>query len=133
MTGVLLVGLLLTTTMLVTVMLPVLLTLPEKVSKKPGGTGFRHVLVTVMLAAVISVQLVVDAVFATGSCVQLSLPMTVTMPLTEQALVGAVLVTVKGADAWTDRLPTGNTVPDWPATTITGFKMTLPEFVTVPV
>src|ERR1039458_2506293 len=48
MTGVLLLGWLLTTTMFVNVTLPVLLTLPPKVNKKPGGTGSKHDLVTLM-------------------------------------------------------------------------------------
>ena len=47
-TGVLLLGWLLTTTMLVKVTLPLLLTLPEKENGWPGGTDCRHDLVTLM-------------------------------------------------------------------------------------
>jgi hypothetical protein len=83
---------------------------------------------------VISVQ-VADAVFVTMSCVQLSLPVTVTVLLTEQESVGAVKLAVKFADAWGARLATVSTVlgEAWLSTTVTLFKMTLPEFVTNPV
>jgi hypothetical protein len=119
--------------MLVKVTLPVLLTLPEKVSVWPGETCCRHDLVTLMPAVVLSVQ-VADAVLVTTACgLQLSLPVAVTVLLTEHALVGAEKLAVKGADAWGNRLGTVNTVPDWLLTTVTLFKVTLPEFVTVPV
>jgi hypothetical protein len=121
--------------MFVNVTLPVLLTLPEKVNNWPGETRrSRHDLVTLMPGVVISGQ-VADAVFVTMFCVQLSLPVAVTVLLTEQASVGAVKEAVKGADAWAARLGTVNTVlgEAWLSTTVTLFKVTLPEFVTVPV
>src|ERR1039458_1919082 len=75
--------------------LPVLLTLPEKVSNWPGETGCAgHTLVTLMPGVVTSGQ-VADAVFVTMTCVHLSLPVTITVLLTEQASRGAVTVTVK--------------------------------------
>jgi hypothetical protein len=136
MTGVLLLGWLLTTTMLFKVTLPVLLTLPEKVSVWPGETNCAgHDLVTLMPGVVISGQGPADAVFVTGAAVQLSLPVAVTVLLTEQALVGAVKVAVKFEDAWDARLGTKSTVlgEAWLSTTVTLVKMTLPVFVTVPV
>jgi hypothetical protein len=87
-----------------------------------------------MPGVVISGQ-VADAVFVTMTRVQLSLPVAVTVLLTEHALAGAVKVAVKIADAWDARLGTVNTVlgEAWLLTTVTLFKVTLPEFVTVPV
>jgi hypothetical protein len=83
---------------------------------------------------VFSVQLA-DALFVTMACVQLSLPVAVTVLLTEQALMGAVKLAVKIADAWGARLARVNTVlgEAWLSTTVTLFKVTLPEFVTNPV
>ena len=66
----------------VKVTLPVLLTLPEKVSVWPGETGCAgHTLVTLMPGVVTSWQ-VTDAVLVTGAAVQLSLPLAVTVLLT---------------------------------------------------
>jgi len=62
-----------------------------------------------MLGVVISGQ-VVDAVFVTRSAVQLSLPVAVTILLTEQASAGAAKVAVKGADAPGARLGIVSTV-----------------------
>jgi hypothetical protein len=85
--------------MFVKVTLPVLLTLPEKVSNCPGETGCAgHTLVTLMPGVVMSGH-VADAVFVTKACVQLSLPVTVTVLLTEQELMGAVKLAVKFAEA----------------------------------
>ena len=66
---------------------------------------------------------------------QLSLPLAVTVLLTEQASAGAVKLAVKLADAPGARLGTVNTVlgTDWLLTTVTLFSVTLPEFLTVPV
>ena len=87
-----------------------------------------------MAGAVISAQ-VADAVFVTSSAVQLSLPVAVTVLLTEHAPAGAVKLALKLADAWDARLGTVRTVvgEDWLSTTVTLFKVTLPELVTVPV
>jgi len=136
MTGVLLLGWLLTTTMLFKVTLPVLLTLPEKVSVWPGETDCAgHDLVTLMPGVVISGQGPADAVFVTGAAVQLSLPVAVTVLLTEQALVGVMKLALKFEDALGARLGTKSTVlgEAWLSTTVTLVKMTLPVFVTVPV
>src|ERR1019366_2403618 len=119
----------------VKVTLPVLLTLPEKVSVWPGETGCAgHTLVTLMPGVVTSGQ-VTDAVLVTGAAVQLSLPLAVTVLLTEQPSMDVVKLAVKFADAPGARLGTVNTVlgTDWLLTTITLFKVTLPELRTVPV
>ena len=132
MTGVLGTGWLFRTTMLFNVTLPVLLTLPEKVSNPPGETGCaEHTLVTVMPGVFIPVQ-VADAVFVTMTFVQLSLPVAITVLLTEQASMGAVKLAPKVADAPGTKLGTVNTVPDWLLTTVTLFKVMLPVFRTVP-
>jgi hypothetical protein len=86
-----------------------------------------------MLGAVISVQ-VAEAVFVTGAEVQLSLPVAVTVLLTEHASAGAVKLAVKFADAPGARLGTLRTVlgTAWLSVTVTAFNVTLPEFLTVP-
>jgi hypothetical protein len=78
---------------------------------------------------------VADAVLVTMTCVQLSLPVAITVLLTEQPSVDAVKLAVKFADAPGARLGTVNTVlgTDWLLTTTTLFKVTLPELRTVPV
>ena len=78
---------------------------------------------------------VADAVLVTMTFVQLSLPVAITVLLTEQASMGAVKLAVKFADAPGARLGTVNTVlgTDWLLTTTTLFKVTLPELRTVPV
>ena len=65
---------------------------------------------------------------------QASLPLAVTVLLTEQASAGAVKLAVKLADAPGARLGTVNTVlgTDWSLTTVTLFKVTLPEFLNGP-
>ena len=95
----------------------------------PGQTW-----VTTMLGVVVSVQ-VAEALLFTTAPVQLSLPLAVTVLLTEQASAGAVKLAVKLADAPGAKLGTVNTVlgEDWLLTTVTLFKVTLPEFRTVPV
>jgi hypothetical protein len=87
-----------------------------------------------MLGVAISGQ-VADAVLVTMTCVQLSLPVAITVLLTEQPSVDAVKLAVKFADAPGARLGTVNTVlgTDWLLTTTTLFKVTLPELRTVPV
>src|ERR1035437_9954654 len=81
--------------MLFNVTLPVLLTLPEKTSTCPGITRpSGHDLVTLMPGVVTSGQ-VADAVLVTMTAVHLSLPVAITVLLTEQASMGAVKVTVK--------------------------------------
>ena len=78
---------------------------------------------------------VADAVLETLIAVQASLPLAVTVLLTEQASAGAVKLAVKLADTPGARLGAVNTLlgTDWLLTTVTLFKVTLPEFLTVPV
>jgi hypothetical protein len=75
-----------------------------------------------------------DAVFVTMACVQLSLPVAVTVLPTVQASMGAVKLAVKVEDAPGIRLGKVSTVlgEAWLLTTTTLFKVTLPVFHTVP-
>jgi hypothetical protein len=91
-----------------------------------------HASVTTMPGVVISGQ-VADAVLVTTTAVHLSLPVAITVLLTEQASRGAVKLAVKFADTPGARLGTVNTLPDWLLTTVTLFKVTLPELRAVPV
>jgi hypothetical protein len=77
----------------------------------------------------------VEALAVTPIDVQASLPLAVTVLLTEQASVGAVKLAVKFAEPPGARLGTVNTVlgEDWLSTTTMLFRVTLPEFLTVPV
>jgi hypothetical protein len=86
-----------------------------------------------MRGVVTSVQ-VADALLLTAVSAQLSLPLAVTVLLTEHASAGAVKLAVKLADAPGARLGTVSTVlgEAWLLTTATLFKVTLPEFLTVP-
>ena len=81
-----------------------------------------------------SVQ-VAEALLETRTAVQLSLPLAVTVLLTEQASMGAVKLELKLAVAPGARLGIVRTVlgVDWVLITMTLFKVTLPEFRTVPV
>ena len=96
-----------------------------------GFTG--QFCVTTMRGVVTSGQ-VADALLLVTIPVQLSLPRAVTVLLTEQASNGAVKLAVKFAEAPGARLGTVNTVlgEAWSLTTVTLFKVTLPEFLTVP-
>jgi hypothetical protein len=78
---------------------------------------------------------VADALLETTAAVQASLPLAVTVLLTEHASAGAVKLAVKLAEAPGARLGTVNTVlgTAWLLTTVTLFSVTLPEFRTVPV
>src|SRR5258708_5746610 len=101
--------------MLVSVMLPVFLTVPLEVRMPPGLGGFAgQFCVTTRRGAVTSVQ-VADAVVETPIVVQASLPLAVTVLLTEHASPGAVKLAVKFADAPGVRLGTVRTVfgTDW--------------------
>ena len=126
---------LLRTITLVSVILPVFLTVPLKVSKPPGTAGLvGQFWVTWMPGRVRSVQ-VAEALLVTMSAVQLSLPVAITVLLTEQESAGAVKLAVKLADVWAARLGRLSTVMGeaWLSVTITLFKVTLPVLVTVPV
>ena len=83
---------------------------------------------------VVNVQ-VAEAAFDTCAEVQLSVPLAVTVLLTEQASAGAVKLAVKLADAPGARLGTVSTVlgEDRMSTTVTLIRVTLPGFLTVPV
>jgi hypothetical protein len=85
--------------------------------------------------AVISGQ-VAEALLVTPALVQLSLPVAVTVLLTVHASTGAVKLVVKFEDAPGAMVPTFRTKvfgAGWLFTTVTLFKVTLPEFRTVPV
>jgi hypothetical protein len=71
----------------------------------------------------------------TMAAVQASLPLAVTVLLTEHALAGVVKLAVKFADAPGARLGKASTVPGevWLSTTTTLFRVTLPGLLTVPV
>ena len=98
----------------------------------------RPLAVTVLLteqasAGAVTNGQVADFVSVTTVAVQASLPLAVTVLLTEHASAGAVKLAAKFCDAPGARLGTVNTVPAWLLTTVTLFKLTLPEFLTVPV
>ena len=86
-----------------------------------------------MLGAAVSAQ-VAEALALTRALVQASLPLAVTVLLTEHASAGAVKLAVKFADAPGARLGRVRTVlgTAWLSATVTAFKLTLPEFRTVP-
>jgi hypothetical protein len=101
----------------------------------PGPTGFTgQFCVTTIRGVVTSVQ-VAEALLVAMIAEQASLPLAVTALLTEHASAGAVKLAVKFADAPGARLGTVRTVlgTAWSLTTVTLFKVTLPEFLTVPV
>ena len=77
---------------------------------------------------------VADFVSVTTVAVQASLPLAITVLLTEHASAGAVKLAVKLVETPGARLGTVNTVlgTDWLLTTVTLFNVTLPEFLTVP-
>ena len=89
---------------------------------------------TAMRGTVTSGQ-VADALLLTWASVQLSLPLAVTVLLTEHASAGAVKLALKLADAPGARLGTVSTVlgEAWWLTTTTLFRVTLPGLLTVPV
>jgi hypothetical protein len=90
--------------------------------------------VTTIRGAVTNGQ-VADFVSVTTVAVQASLPRAVTVLLMEHASAGVVKLAVKLAVAPAAKLGTVNTVlgVDWLLTTVTLFRATLPEFLTVPV
>ena len=103
--------------------------------KPPVAAGVAgQASVAAMAGAVVSGQ-VADALLVTTVPVQASLPLAVTVLLTEHASAGVVKLAVKLAEAPTARLATFNTVlgEDWLLTTVTLFNAMLPEFRTVPV
>jgi hypothetical protein len=87
-----------------------------------------------MLGVLTSGQ-VADLLSVTTVAVQASLPLAVTVLLTEQASLGAVKLAVKLAETPGARLGTVKTVlgTDWLLTTTTLLSVMLPEFRTVPV
>jgi hypothetical protein len=87
-----------------------------------------------MLGVVTNAQ-VAEALAVTLASVQPSLPLAVTVLLTEQPSAGAVKLAVKLAETPGARVGTVNTVlgTDWLLMTVTLFRVTLPEFLTVPV
>jgi hypothetical protein len=71
----------------------------------------------------------------TAAWLQASVPLAVTLLLTEQVSNGALKLALKLAVTPGARVPTVNTVEgfDWLSVTVTLFSVTLPEFLTVPV
>jgi hypothetical protein len=123
-----------TTTMLFRVTLPGLLTVPWQVINPPAAAGTSgQFSVTAMAGAVESGQ-VADAKLVTTVPTHASLPLAVTVLLTEHASAGAVRLAVKFAEPPGARLGTVNTVlgEDWLSTTTTLFRVTLPGLLTVP-
>jgi hypothetical protein len=125
-----------TTIALVSVTLPVFLTLPVKVSISSEPTGvvgqFR---VTSICGAPTSGQVAV-AVVLTLFWLQALVPVAVTVLVTAHASAGAVKVAVKFADAFGARLGTvGTTVlgAGWLLATTTLWSVTSPVLLTVPV
>ena len=89
--------------------------------------------VTMIRGLVASVQ-VAEAELETTTRLQLSLPLALTVLLTEQTFAGAVKLAVKLVEAPGARLGTVKTVggDDWLSVTMMLFNVTLPEFRTVP-
>src|SRR5256885_1083590 len=116
-------------------MVPALLTVPLYVRMPPGLAGFTGQFCVTTRRADVSSGQVADALSVTILALQASLPRADTVVLTVHAPVGVVKTAVKLADAPGARLATVNTVggEDWLSVTVTLFKMTLPEFFTVPV
>jgi hypothetical protein len=96
-----------------------------------GFTG--QFCVTMMRGVVTSGQVAVASV-ETRLSEQASLPLAITVLVTEHASAGAVKLAAKFADAPGARVGTVSTVlgEAWLLTTVTLFKVTLPEFLTVP-
>ena len=98
-------GWVLTTTMLVNVTLPVLLTLPEKVSNWPGATGVTgHVLVTTIPAVKVSEQvLVMELVTVLGWVVNWSTASTVNVTVLGLQGLNGIQLPLNGA-TWPARM-----------------------------
>jgi len=120
----------LTTVMLVSVMLPVLRIVSLYTTTEPGAIG--QSLVTIKFGDVTRGQLA-KALLATGAGEQTSLPVAVTDPLSEQVSTGTVKIAAKLAKPPGARLDRLRTVLSWLVTTLTLFRVTVPELVTVPV
>ena len=118
----------------VNVMLPEFLTVPVKVSVPPGLVGTDGQFSVIAMLGAVPSEHVADALLVTNCEVQALVPRATTVLLTEQALSGAVNVAVKLVVAPGARLATVNTVPGevWLLTTVTPFKVTLPELLTLP-
>jgi hypothetical protein len=100
----------------------------------PGTAGLSgQTWVTTMPGAAVSAQFA-EALALTRALVQASLPLAVTALVTEHASAGAVKLAVKLADTPGARLAKVNTVlgEAWLLMTATLFRVTLPEFLTVP-
>jgi len=93
-----------------------------------------HASVRAMFGWVLRLQ-VAEAVLVTGTLVQLSVPVAITVLLTEHVSVGARKLAVNPAETPGARVGTVKTTvlgAGWLFTTVTLFKVTLPEFFTVP-
>src|SRR5436190_7813693 len=124
----------LVTTMLVSVMLPALLTLPVKVSRPPGLAGLAGQFCVTVRRGVVPSGQVADATLVTMFAVQASVPRALTVLVTKHELPGAVKLAVKFADAPGARVGTVSTVlgEAWLSVTTTLFSGTLPGLLTVP-
>jgi hypothetical protein len=104
------------------------------VIKLPAATGTAgHASVTAMAGAV-EIGQVTDAELVTTVPTHASLPLAITVLLTEHVSAGAVKLAVKFAEPPGARLGTVSTVlgADWLSTTVTLFRVTLPGLLTVP-
>jgi hypothetical protein len=101
----------------------------------PGLAGLAGQSRTTTKRGVVVNGQVADALLEATVWLQLSLPLAVTVVLTEHASAGVTKLVVKFVVAPGAKVETVNTVlgADWLLTTVTLFKVTLPEFLTVPV
>ena len=124
------------TSTFVNVILPALLTVPLKVRRPPPTGGMMgQFCVTTIRGVVISTQ-VADAVLVASISEQASAPVAMTVLLTAQASSGAVKLATKFAEAPGARVATVKTTVFGMGrlfTTLTLFRVTFPEFLTVPV
>src|SRR5207249_4282199 len=119
---------LLTTTILLRVILPALLTLPLKVRTPPGLAGFVGQFSRTTMAGVLCKVQVAEAVAVATTPAQVFVPRAVTELVTVQALAGEVKVAVKLAEAPGARLASVKTVlgEAWASITVTLLSVTLP-------
>jgi hypothetical protein len=123
------------TTMLVMEIFPVFLIVPVNVSTPPGLTGAVGQFCTMDNEGFVAKGQVAEAELLTGSKLQASTPVAVTVLLTEHESAGEVNAAVKLAEAPGASEATVKTVGgvDWLSMTTTLFNVTLPGLLTVPV
>ena len=125
----------LSTTTLVSVTSPAFRMVPVKVSRLPGLTGLTGQFWVITIRGVVISGHVVDALAETNAVLQASLPVAVTVLLTEHVFAGATNRAVKFAEAPGAKVATVNTALGlaWRFTTVTLFRVTSPRLLTVPV